>query len=216
MVWGKRLNSACFLFDSCRFSGISVMMEHLLELIRKRQSPGILILDREGQLRYSNQEVLLLLPDLLKTDCDGNPQIHIPAEILRICTLAQGLPVLGEGEMSRNVETYCSLMVGGEEQVFSLRAFIVGGVGSKREEGFVMILVERVVEKHTYDFDKVQKEYQLSAREMDVIKSLAQGLSNKDIAEKLYISEHTVKDHLKNIMAKMQVSSRNEILVALR
>ena len=50
-----------------------------------------------------------------------------------------------------------------------------------------MVLIERVVEKHTYNFEKVQNDHHLSAREMDVIKSLAQGLSNQEIAEKLYI-----------------------------
>ena len=191
-------------------------MEHLLDLIRKRQSPGILIIDRNGQLRYSNQEVLVLLPNLLETDREGNPQANIPAEILRICTVAKGTTAADENDLPQDIMTDCSLMVGGKEQVFSLRAFTVGGIGSNREDGYIMVLIERVVEKHTYNFEKVQNDHHLSAREMDVIKSLAQGLSNKGIAEKLYISEHTVKDHLKNIMAKMQVSSRNEILVALR
>lgn len=191
-------------------------MEHLLDLIRKRQSPGILIIDRNGQLRYSNQEVLVLLPNLLETDCEGNPQANIPAEILRICTVAKGTTAADENDLPQDITTDCSLMVGGKEQVFSLRAFTVGGIGSNREDGYIMVLIERVVEKHTYNFEKVQNDHHLSAREMDVIKSLAQGLSNKEIAKKLYISEHTVKDHLKNIMAKMQVSSRNEILVALR
>ena len=191
-------------------------MEHLLDLIRKRQSPGILIIDRNGQLRYSNQEVLVLLPNLLETDREGNPQANIPAEILRICTVAKGTTAADENDLPQDITTDCSLMVGGKEQVFSLRAFTVGGIGPNREDGYIMVLIERVVEKHTYNFEKVQNDHHLSAREMDVIKSLAQGLSNKEIAKKLYISEHTVKDHLKNIMAKMQVSSRNEILVALR
>ena len=191
-------------------------MEHLLDLIRKRQSPGILIIDRNGQLRYSNQEILVLLPNLLETDREGNPQANIPAEIFRICTVAKGTTAADENDLPQDITTDCSLMVGGKEQVFSLRAFTVGGIGSNREDGYIMVLIERVVEKHTYNFEKVQNDHHLSAREMDVIKSLAQGLSNKEIAKKLYISEHTVKDHLKNIMAKMQVSSRNEILVALR
>ena len=191
-------------------------MEHLLDLIRKRQSPGILIIDRNGQLRYSNQEVLVLLPNLLETDREGNPQANIPAEILRICTVAKGTTAADENDLPQDITTDCSLMVGGKEQVFSLRVFTVGGIGSNREDEYIMVLIERVVEKHTYNFEKIQNDHHLSAREMDVIKSLAQGLSNKEIAEKLYISEHTVKDHLKNIMAKMQVSSRNEILVALR
>ena len=78
-----------------------------------------------------------------------------------------------------------------------------------------MVLMERVVEKHTYDFEKIKKKYHLSGRELDIIQNLCQGLSNRAIAEKLFVSEHTVKDHLKNIMEKMQVNSRNEILALL-
>ena len=85
-----------------------------------------------------------------------------------------------------------------------------------KPESYVMVLVERVVEKHAIDFEKIKKNYHLSNRELDIIKSLCQGLSNRAIGEKLFISEYTVKDHLKNIMAKMGAESRNEILALLR
>ena len=88
-------------------------MEHLLDLIRKRQSPGILIIDRNGQLRYSNQEVLVLLPNLLETDREGNPQANIPAEILRICTVANGTTAADENGLLQDITTNCSLMSGG-------------------------------------------------------------------------------------------------------
>ena len=190
-------------------------MEHLLELIRKRRSPGILIFDRKGRLLYSSKEALALLPTLLQTDSKGRTKIHIPEEILRICTLAQRLPVAEDTALPQNVESVCSIMVNGTELFFSLRAFAVDGFGKKREKGCVMVLMERVVEKHTYDFEKIKKKYHLSGRELDVIKSLCQGLSNRAIAERLFVSEYTVKDHLKNIMEKMQVNSRNEILALL-
>ncbi|MCS6940671.1 MAG: response regulator transcription factor [Roseiflexaceae bacterium] len=50
----------------------------------------------------------------------------------------------------------------------------------------------------------------LTARERDVLELVSQGLSNKQIAQKLQISEHTVKFHLSSIFAKLGVSSRTE------
>jgi len=57
----------------------------------------------------------------------------------------------------------------------------------------------------------------LSDREMEMLKLLATGMSNKEIAEKLCLSLRTVKAHMSNIFAKMNVASRSEALVeALR
>ncbi|MBK8822513.1 MAG: response regulator transcription factor [Anaerolineales bacterium] len=51
---------------------------------------------------------------------------------------------------------------------------------------------------------------QLTAREMEVIQLMAQGLANKQIALSLSISEHTVKFHLSSLYAKLGISSRTE------
>ena len=50
----------------------------------------------------------------------------------------------------------------------------------------------------------------LSEREVDVLKLMAQGKSNKEIGSALFISEGTVKSHVKSIFAKMNVISRTE------
>ncbi|HXI73187.1 MAG TPA: response regulator transcription factor [Verrucomicrobiae bacterium] len=51
---------------------------------------------------------------------------------------------------------------------------------------------------------------ELSPREVQVLNELAKGLANKEIADSLNITEHTVKDHIKNIMAKLRAADRTE------
>jgi two-component system, NarL family, response regulator YdfI len=51
---------------------------------------------------------------------------------------------------------------------------------------------------------------EITSRETDVLRMLAQGLVNKDIAARLGISEHTVKFHISSILDKLNASSRTE------
>ena len=48
----------------------------------------------------------------------------------------------------------------------------------------------------------------LTARELEVLTLVAQGLNNPDIARRLVLSEHTVRRHLANILRKLGLSSR--------
>jgi DNA-binding NarL/FixJ family response regulator len=57
----------------------------------------------------------------------------------------------------------------------------------------------------------------LTDREMEVLRLMARGLNNRDIAKELFISENTVKNHVRNILEKLQIHSRMEaVMIAVR
>jgi DNA-binding NarL/FixJ family response regulator len=69
---------------------------------------------------------------------------------------------------------------------------------------------------------KVEQRQQLTSpsltpREVEVLRFVAKGMSNREIAEELYISENTVKNHVRNILEKLHLHSRMEaVLYAMR
>ena len=84
----------------------------------------------------------------------------------------------------------------------------------------LMTAIERVRSGNTY-FDhvnefvdpvKVFSEHQLSEREIEVITFISEGLTSKETAERMFISEHTVKTHRKNIFRKLKVKDINELV----
>ena len=56
----------------------------------------------------------------------------------------------------------------------------------------------------------------LTARELDVLEASAEGLSNAQIADSLYVSEATVKTHLSHIYTKLGVTSRSAAVARAR
>ena len=77
-------------------------------------------------------------------------------------------------------------------------------------------LLERVRVGGSEDFgvpDSIAGE--LSAREVEVLLLLDEHLGTDEIAKRLFISEHTVRSHVKSLLRKLQVSSRREALEAL-
>lgn len=60
-----------------------------------------------------------------------------------------------------------------------------------------------------------QKKETLTQREKEVVDLLRKGLTCKEIARSLFVSEHTVKTHVKNIYRKLEVKTRVELLLKL-
>lgn len=56
------------------------------------------------------------------------------------------------------------------------------------------------------------KELDISAREYEVLQQIASGLSNKEIGEKLYVSESTIKTHVSSLLLKLNAKRRTQAI----
>ena len=75
-------------------------------------------------------------------------------------------------------------------------------------------IAARVVQEiHGSRQDSVNAFTELSDRELEVLRSIAAGNSNKEIAELLFISEKTVKSHVSNILGKLHLGDRTQAAV---
>ena len=56
----------------------------------------------------------------------------------------------------------------------------------------------------------------LTSREQQVLEEICQGLSNREIADKLFVSEHTIKTHVSNLLVKLEVRRRTQAIRVAR
>lgn len=93
----------------------------------------------------------------------------------------------------------------------SIRCVHEGQIWASSAE--LQFLLEAMAEPVPLSFLSANGESILSARELDVVRCVAEGLSNREIAQRLTLREHTVKNYLFRIFDKLGVSSRVEVVL---
>jgi len=187
-------------------------MEKLFEIVKKRSIPGTLIFDMNCKLLYSNREALDMILEFQMVSKAGKQQ-KIPKSISNLCNELKKCRKIRRSGRRMN----CKQKVLKSKLAFpySMRAFFMEGMEDKNPT-HIMVLLEKIIEKHDIDFGKVQREFKLSGRELEVLKFICKGLSNREISGEMFITEYTVKDHMKKILRKMDVTSRNQIISSLK
>ena len=84
---------------------------------------------------------------------------------------------------------------------------------SKGEKFFCSKILDVILDKHYEPYNKNGSTILLSGREVEIIKLIAEGNSNQNIADKLFLSIHTIYTHRKNIMKKLKLKSPVELVL---
>lgn len=75
--------------------------------------------------------------------------------------------------------------------------------------GKVLAAIEQVEQQHAFNCDPIS----LTQRELEVITLIAEGLTNKEIADQLCLSSHTVMTHRKNMMSKLGITNTAGLVI---
>ncbi|MFQ5354648.1 MAG: LuxR C-terminal-related transcriptional regulator [Thermodesulfobacteriota bacterium] len=192
-------------------------MDSYSDIIKKRALAGVMILNASKDLIYVNDEAKAILFSLIKANDSGNPGsdgslARLPEEILTICDdLTKHMDAEQDAEQDEQNHFVYKNIVRNEEDYF-LRAIPIHRISGVEEVSHIMVTIEKFSTRLTADIKKVGRRFELTKRETQVLKGVARGMSNKDVSRILFISEHTVKDHVRNIMHKMGVNNRSLLL----
>lgn len=93
-----------------------------------------------------------------------------------------------------------------EELVIAIKAVYGGGTYFNKD--VATTLLNQVEKKKELKADEMIEP--LTERELDVLKLIGEGLGNSEIAEKLFVSQNTVKTHVTNLLQKLEVNSRTQ------
>jgi len=182
-------------------------MMDLLKVANQRSLPGILILDHRKKPVFFNPVALEVLGGI------GGVNVSTLKDAFSI-TLPQEISNLYDTlKKDHNYLTCQTILIPAPETTYCCRGFFLQGPsGSTGKTFFIIFLIEKIMQRHKVDLEKVEKQFSLSARQMEIVKYLLAGLSNKEIADESCVSEDTIKGHLSHIMKRLGVHSRTGIL----
>jgi DNA-binding CsgD family transcriptional regulator len=175
---------------------------------------GIILFTSTGQRLFMNTEAQAFIRQLQPLSTRENGACLIPEEVHTIVRdLISRLIHCDHPKdcESIQVERLCFA----SDQRLLLRGFCIPDEPLAQNSRFLVIMEH--LNQHTLKCPdaNMQQHYHLTEREQMVIMYLMLGFTNKEIANRIHLSEYTVKEHLKRIMHKTQTTTRTGLLARM-
>ena len=171
--------------------------------------PGYQVLNAFTNPASLLQEIKLQQPDLIITDITmpGMNGLEISKRVL--------------SEYPKIKILMLTMHVQGEYVKSALKAGVTGYVLKDSAPDDLFTAIESVMSGNKYISPKAQNGFfelgrpktELTARESEVLQALAMGMNTRQVADKLFISNHTVETHRKNLLAKTESKNIAELIV---
>jgi DNA-binding CsgD family transcriptional regulator len=164
------------------------------------RGPGLLVFAPSGELLSANDEALAWL-EQLPPDSDRHDSFNLPLPMVAAGTLMR----------ARATATARARLRSATGRWLVFHATCLRDANGEIEQ--TALVVEPA---HASEIAPIiVQAYELSAREQEITRLIAQGLGTRAIATRLHLSTHTVRDHVKAVFEKVGVSSRGELVATL-
>lgn len=191
----------------------TVMVENLYgdaeSIADRRMGPGILMLSSSMQLLYSDRRIWELFGRIKPQEGKAQHGV-LPPAVEGLCS--EIIKLLQVRTEAKDWEQFRVKRVVGDP----VQPILLSGVGIPEQHGGksrVLITVEALGRRQEAMIEQAKELFRLTTREVSVVQHLLKGWTNKEIASALTVTEQTIKEHIKHIMAKTQTTTRTGILV---
>jgi len=138
-------------------------------------------------------------------------EIHPDMKIIMLTSLNEKENVLSA--FSAGANAYCIKSIKIESLVNIINMVLDGAIWVDPDMAEFILDILRAKPESAEEKKGSKKDFNLTNREKEILKLISDGLCNKDIADKLFLSLHTVKNHVKNIIQKLAVDDRTQAAI---
>jgi DNA-binding CsgD family transcriptional regulator len=188
----------------------SALHDFTQSIVGRRMGPGILILTSSTQLLYKDRLAWELCAEV-SSRAGSKANGVLPTELVELCNeVAKLLRIWTDAKDWEQIRI--KRVIGNPD-----RPILMCGLGIPDRHGLqqsrILITMEEIGRHRGAVIEQVKDIFHLTDREVTVVQNLLKGWTNKEIAHELGVTEQTVKEHIKHIMAKTKTSTRTGILV---
>jgi DNA-binding NarL/FixJ family response regulator len=189
---------------------ITESLQHILQQDSRYYVFGVAVEKKELVRLLTEKSISILLIDPSFIDLTGLPELKeiiTPFTGLKILVLTNSITKNEMVDLNRMGINNVMLKTAGREELFEALSSTMAGKKFYSSE-LLDLLFEPTDKK-----GPGEETGQLTATEMEVVRLIAEGLTTKEIAQRKYISIHTVITHRKNIFRKLGVTSVSELIM---
>lgn len=164
------------------------------------------------EILNSNELFDLVLLDIMMPKMDGWETL----KNIRKTPICKDIPVIMLTAVNEDQKMVTGLKIGADDYI--VKPFVLPNLLARIEAVLRRSrTIQNKSQKSNVTINQINQFNSLTRREKDVLLLVTQGENNKSIAEKLVVSEITVKSHLNNIFKKLNVSNRTQaVLLAMQ
>ena len=182
--------------------------------LQQQAGTGVILFNSMGHLLFMNSEAQAFIRQLQPLSTRENGTCLIPEEIHAIVRDLVGRLMRCDHPKDFEVFQAERLCVASGQQLL-LRGLCIPDEPLVRNSRCLVIMEKLNQQKLECPDADMQQRYHLTEREQMVIIYLMLGFTNKEIANRINLSEYTVKEHLKRIMQKTQTTTRTGLLARM-